>query len=216
MDHKIIDNENSVKHHLIVGVVSLGVIAILNMFYNLPWGNALARVSYTLLFLTLVIGPITRLKKPKKSSSPLSIWNWRRELGIWFALTALAHFLFIMNRSFIGWSIIKALGGVVGGGGFGLATFIGLIALTLAIILASTSSKKAFLFLGLDSWKWIQRFSYVIFYLVFSHVLYFQFFSSRAEPSLFGYVVIGMAIILITLQFSSFAKNVYEHRKEQT
>jgi sulfoxide reductase heme-binding subunit YedZ len=215
LDTKMVyaDVMNTPRQHLCVGVFSL----VLSLFFvyvlEIAWSTAFARVSFILLFFTLLIGPIIRLKVFHASTSSLQApLRWRGELGIWFTITALLHFAFAMSRPFIGWSILSSLGGGVHGGGFGLANLLGYIALVFAILLAVTSFNKVIRFLGLESWKWLQNFTYVVFYLVVGHLLYFQFFSTRANPDWFGYMSIVMALVIVIVQIAAFVEVVVGKR----
>lgn len=207
------DIKNNPLQHLIVGIFSLFLVFIFNLLLDVQWSTSFARVSFILLFLILIIGPIMRLKKPTKSSSPFTTpWSWRGELGIWFTLMAITHFIIIVvNRPLS--DLIK-----IGGGGFSLANFIGFIALILSVLLAITSFKKLISFLGISSWKWLHGFTYVIFYLVSAHFIYFQFFSTYGEigPDWFGYLAIILAGLIILLQFAAFALAVKKYTPEKS
>jgi len=195
------DAKNTLIQHTIVGVFSLAIAAVFYFLFDIRWSTSFARVSFILLFLALIIGPVMKLKKPAEVSSPLAIpWSWRGELGIWFTLTALVHFIFVLlNRSFF-----KLI--YVGGGGGALSNFIGLIALLLAIVLTFTSINKVIIFLGVESWKWLHGLTYVIFYLIAAHFIYYQFFSTYGEigPDWFGYLASAMTIIILILQAIAF------------
>jgi DMSO/TMAO reductase YedYZ heme-binding membrane subunit len=136
--------------------------------------------------------------------------SWRGEAGIWFAITGLTHFIIVVvNRGFS--NLIK-----IGGGGFGLANLIALVALVWAIILTITSFGKVIVFLGAEAWKWINSFTYVIFYLIFAHLIYFQFFSTYGDigPDWFGYLAVIMAATVLILQATAFIKTVLRNRRE--
>lgn len=209
--YKIMDIKNTPIQHVIVCIFSLTLVSIFNFLLKIPWSTSFGRASFILLFLILIIGPIMRLKKPTESSSPLATpWSWRGELGIWFTITALTHFIIvIVSRPFP--DLIK-----IGGGGFGLANFLGLIALFWALLLTVTSLGRVITFLGIESWKWLHSLTYVIFYLVSAHFIYFQFFSTYGVvgPDWFGYIAVAMVIIVIVLQLIAFIVAVTKHRKE--
>lgn len=196
------DGYNTLKQHLIVGGLSLLLVFLSFQFSGTTLPAAFARVSFLLLFITLAIGPAVKLKKPGKVSSPLMHpWTWRGELGIWFTITACTHFVLLaLDRPLN--SFVQ-----VGGSGYSLANLLGLVALFWSIVLAVTSSSKAIKALGVESWKWIQSFAYVIFYLVAGHYMYFQFFSTYGDnpgPDWFGYLATVMAAIVILLQLAAF------------
>lgn len=209
------DVRNTVKQHLLVGSLSILFAFSLVQFLGIDWSTSFARVSFILLFLTLIIGPVMRLKEPKKHSHPLEDpWRWRGELGIWFTITGLLHFYFAMS-GWLEWSLMKALGGGIGGGGLGLANLLGIIALIWALVLTATSFNFVIRYLGIRSWKWLQRFAYVVFYLVFGHLMYFQFFTTHGSgPDWFGYLSVGMFFFVIILQMLGFGKAVVHYRKE--
>ncbi len=209
----MMDAKNTFLQHLLVAILSLG-LAFVFQTQGIGWSTAFARTSFVLLFLTLFIGPFVKLKEPKTVSNPLkSPWYWRSELGIWFTITGLIHFYFVMGGR-PKWSIVKVLGGFTGGGGYGLANLLGLIALVLSLILAATSFGKVIRYLGVETWKWLHSFTYVVFYLVATHFIYFQFFSTYGGgPDWFGYLGIVMTILIILLQFSAFVKAVRERQK---
>ncbi|OIO46841.1 MAG: hypothetical protein AUJ28_01720 [Parcubacteria group bacterium CG1_02_37_51] len=206
------DIKNTPTQHMIVGIFSLALIFISTLLLNTPWSTSLGRVAYILLFLILIIGPTMRLKKPAKSLSPLiTQWSWRGELGIWFTIMALAHFIFVLiNTPFP--NLIS-----IGGGGFGLTNLLGLIALFWAVVLTVTSFGKIISFLGVSSWKWLHSLTYVIFYLVSAHFIYFQFFSTYGEvgPDWFGYTAVMLSFVVIILQLIAFAVAVKKHREEK-
>lgn len=205
------DIKNTPIQHILVGIFSLFLLAVSRFLLETPWSTSLGRVSFFLLFLTLIIGPVMRLKIPTKSSSPLATpWSWRGELGIWFALTALAHFIvLVVDRPLS--SLIK-----MGGGGYGLANLLGLVALFWAVLLVITSFGKIISFLGIGSWKWLHSLTYVVFYLVSGHFIYFQFFSTYGEigPDWFGYTAVTMAIVIIILQFTAFITAVVKNKNK--
>lgn len=206
------DAKNSPTQHAVVAAVSLGGVALLRFVLENPWPMSFARVAFILLFLILIIGPLMKLTKSSKKASPLlDPWRWRGELGIWFTIAALAHFILLWVDRPLG-TMIK-----IGGSGYGLANLIGLIALLWALLLAITSFNKAIMFIGLGAWKWLHSFTYVVFYLSAAHIAYFQFFSTyggETGPDWFGYVVAITAVLVIILQLTAFGVEVSKHRKK--
>jgi len=150
-----------------------------------------------------------RLKNPMGILSPfITPWSWRGELGIWFTLTALTHFIVLLSKSSF-FDLIK-----IGGAGYGLANFLGFIALFIALLLTATSFRKIIVFIGVESWKWLHSLTYVIFYLASAHFIYFQYFSTYGEvgPDWFGYTAVVMAIIIIILQLFAFIATTKKYR----
>ncbi|MFW6143855.1 MAG: hypothetical protein ACOC4Z_02995 [Patescibacteria group bacterium] len=210
------DARNTFTQHFIVGISSFILAFCLHFFLGTRWSTSFAQVSFILLFLTLFIGPATKLRKPQVASTPLKLpWSWRSELGIWFTITSLIHFYFVMGGR-PNWNLVKALGGGIGGGGYGLSNLLGLVALVWALILTATSFGKIIKWLGIESWRWLHSFTYVIFYLVTAHAIYFQFFSSYGSgPDHFGYLYLVMFLIITTLQLAAFTKTFLEQRKNK-
>lgn len=203
------DAQNTLFQHFLVGVLSIALAALFAAYLGTGWSTAFGRAAFILLFLTLFIGPFTKLRKPDVTSTPMkSPWYWRSELGIWFTITALIHVYFAMTGHPEG-SFLKALGGFIGGQGYGLANLLGFIALAWGIVLAATSFKKVIQFLGIESWKWLHKFTYVVFYLVVGHLLYFQFFTTYGSgPDWFGYAGLVMMGLIILMQLAAFVKTV--------
>jgi methionine sulfoxide reductase heme-binding subunit len=203
------DADNTWTQHAITGIFSISLILIFRFLLNTTTSQAFSRVSVILLFLVLIIGPISKLRGPEKCSTILMMPGcWRGEVGIWFALTGLIHFIIVgISRGFL--ELIK-----IGGSGFGLTNLLGLLALIWALILTITSFRKVIVFLGAESWRWINSFTYVIFYLIFAHLIYFQFFSTYGEigPDWFGYLAVAMAIIVLVLQATAFIKVILNSR----
>ena len=207
------DVKNSPSKHFIVSIFSLALVFILHFLLDIEWTVAFARMAFILLFLILIIGPLVRIKVLTKKMNPLmEPWSWRGELGLWFTIMALAHFIILLIERPLT-ELIK-----LGGSGYSLTNFIGLIALIISIILAFTSFGKVIKFLGVRSWKVIHNMTHVVFYLVVSHLIYFQFFSTHGEigPDWFGYTALVMAIIIIIIQLIAFTVAVIKYRKEES
>src|SRR3989344_7810543 len=89
------DVRNKLSYHFIVASMSF----LLGFgFYSLgiELGRVIAGVAFTLLFLTLIIGPLMRLWKPALEALPWQLpWSWRGELGIWFTIVSLSHLLYV-------------------------------------------------------------------------------------------------------------------------
>lgn len=204
------DVKNTPSKHFITSVFSLALV--LGQYYLLAtdWTVAFARTAFVLLFLILIIGPLVRIKVPSKKMAPMiRPWSWRGELGIWFTIMALAHFIILLIERPLA-RLIR-----IGGSGYSLTNFIGLIALIIAIILAFASWGKIIKFLGVRSWLVLHSLTYVVFYLVAAHISYFQFFSDRGEigPDWFGWLATAMTILVIMLQVIAFIKIVHRQNK---
>lgn len=206
------DAKNSLLNHIIVGAGTLGLVAVFHYVLGLEWPLAFARTSFVLIFLILLIGPLQKIKAPLKNAISFEVpLSWRGELGLWFTATALTHFVLLWLERPLG-QMIR-----IGGSGYGLANFIGLVALLWTLVLAATSFNKIIIFLGLGAWKWLHGFTHVVFYLSIAHIVYFQFFSTHggeSGPDWFGYMAAVMASITVLLQLTAFAFSVSAHRKK--
>ena len=149
-------SKKKITRHIIVAAFS-GILIYLFYISRLDlaglhrFWRATGDVAFVLLFLTLIIGPLSKLWKTSLKWIP-----WRRQLGIWFAMVALVHSYSILNDwikwdwlRFFGYEFVPQLGRYARmEPGFGLANLLGIIALILALILAATSSDKALKKLG--------------------------------------------------------------------
>lgn len=186
--------------------------------------RATGDVGFVLLFMALLIGPLSKIWRPAAKLIP-----WRRPLGIWFAIVALIHSYSIFDGwirwdwlKFLGYEFIPQLNRYARmEPGFGLANVLGLIALFWALVLAVTSSDKALRYLGDSTWKWIQNFAYVIFYLTGAHAMYFlfvhftqSFHNNPFPPNWFRYYAVAMVVTLFTLQISAFVKSIMKRNRD--
>ncbi len=213
----MVDAQNKPLFHVAIAVGTL--LAVLIPWFFMADGTALtgenlrlmsrfvAIVSFVLLFLVMIIGPIMKLFPilfPKWGDFP---WNWRAELGIWFAVWAVIHTLFIFALR--DWDVIGYILGI------SPWAFGALVATVMAVILAAISFRGAITFLGPDSWKWLQNyFTYVIWWLTIVHIvdraLIRPGFPS-GDP--IHWVLLAMVVIVPVLQLAGFIKTVREYRK---
>ena len=178
--------------------------------------------AIVLLFVTLALGPAARLWRPLGRALP-----WRREMGIWSALTALIHTVLILDGwvrwdwgRLLGYEVVPQLGRVARlEPGFGLANLMGLFALIWALTLAATSSDSAVRYLGAAGWKWLHHGAYVVFYLAVLHTVYFLFmhftlsFHRMPPPAnWFRWPLVAMGVLVMALQIAAFVKTVRRRR----
>lgn len=185
-------------HHAFIGFLAILIVYLFwlsrpELSFDVRLWRALGDTAFSFLFFTLAIGPLAKLWPPA-----LKLLPWRREMGIWFALLALTHFIRVNDFALSEPSIE-------------LPRLLGYVALFLTIVLMATSSDKAVNFLGASSWKWLHSFAYVIFYLIALHAGYFLFFYSP-KINWFQYLFLGMALTVPALQISAFIKTVRQQR----
>lgn len=202
-----VDPFNRWKHHVAVVLGSLVFAGLLFLAgFRIP--RIVAAVPWFLLFLVMVIGPVTKVWPPitrrYARNFPL---NWRSELGIWFVIWSFAH-LFLVFDAF-GWDIV---GFVVGMSAWAFGASVGVI---IAVILAITSNNVAYQFLGPKAWKWHQSHgTYVLFWLLTVHI-YDQTFARGGtvadDPLHLAYTI--TIIIVVGLHVGAFVKVVAHYRK---
>lgn len=209
--------------HAGIAVASALLVAVF-WFTRMEWDaemrtwRAFGDAGIVLLFVTLALGPAARLWRPLTRALP-----WRRETGIWSAVTALVHTILILNGwvrwdwgLFLGYELVPQLGRVARlEPGFGLANLVGLVALAWILILAATSSDIATRLLGPGAWKWLHSGAYIVFYLAVLHTVYFLFIHftpsfHRLPPpeNWFRWPLLAMGVIVVGLQAAAFVKTV--------
>ena len=213
----------TLTRHLLIAAISVFLTLIFWMAHfewhdEMRLWRAFGDAGYSMLFVTLIIGPISKLWV--RGSFLLT---WRREVGIWFAVLAVTHGLLIAHgwanwdvAKFFGYEFIPQLGRMARlEPGFGLANTLGFVAFLWIAILAFTSSNRAMRWLGASSWRWIHTGSHIVFYLVAIHTSYFLFmhytesFHHPVPPqSTFVIPFIVMSITVLTLQVASYIKVV--------
>ena len=181
-----------------------------------------------LIWFVVFIGPAVRLWPPLTR-----IITWRRESGIWFAVVTLVHFYLVWDgwarwdlRELLGYQYVAELDAYLRfEPGFGLANLMGLMALVFALVLAATSFDRAVSFLGPSSWKWLHSFTYVIFYIVALHSLYFAFMHYTPAPhrvlmglptaypeNILRFVYLAMLLSVFAAQVAAFVRTVHQRR----
>ena len=202
-----VDPFNRGKHHTAVVGGSLALAAILWVAgYSLP--RIVAAVPWFLLFLVMVIGPVTKLRpsirRRYSGNFPL---NWRSELGIWFVIWSLVHVGGVFR--FMGWDVV---GFVVGMSAWAFAATVGVI---LAIILAFTSNNRAYKFMGPKAWKWHQSHgTYVMFWLLTVHIYDQTFLRGGIPPTDPLHILyVATIVVVVGLHIAAFVKVVSHYRE---
>lgn len=188
-----------IARHVVTG--SAAILLVYLIWTTRPEINFDARLwrslgdsAFIFLSLALIIGPLSRL-----FNFALRFVSWRRELGIWFAILALSHFIRVFNYAF------KEPG-------LELSNLLGFMALFWSLVLAATSSDKAVSFLSISSWKWLHRFAYVVFYAAAAHVAYFLFWRAPVE-NWFIYIFLFLVVLVPALQIAAFIKTVVMEKR---
>lgn len=222
---------NFVIRHLLVFSIALSLTFIFWLAHfewhdDMRLWRAFGDSGYALLFVTLIIGPLSKLW-----TRSAFLLTWRREFGIWFAIMAVIHGILIANgwanwdiAKFFGYEFIPQLGRMARmEPGFGLANTLGFVAFLWITILAFTSSDRAMKWLGASSWKWIHTGSHIVFYLVAIHTSYFLFihytesFHKTVPPeSTFIIPFIVMSVMVLVLQTLAYIKTVRSKNKQLT
>lgn len=178
--------------------------------------RAVGDAAFVLLIVALAVGPLARLWPPARG-----LLRWRRPVGIWCGLFAVAHGFLTLNGwvrwewlRFWGYEFIPQAARMVRlEPGFGLANLLGVVALLWAAVLTATSSDRAVRLLGGPAWKWLHSGAYVVFYLASLHATYFLFlhylFSFHRPvppPDWFRVPFLALVAAVPLLQFGAFLK----------
>lgn len=185
--------------------------------------KAVGDASFVLFALAMLVGPLAVVWR---RAGPLLAW--RRALGIWFALLALFH-AYLVWDGWARWSFSRLMGyedlsaagvpePVLTMPGFGLSNLMGLVALTLALVLAAVSSERAMQRIGARAWKHLQQYAYVVFYLGGLHVAYFMFMhyelgfaqlvlrKGLPPPNWARFWFVGAVVLVLALQVAAFVQ----------
>ncbi|GEM_PF-688247 len=225
----MIDAQNKLSHHLVIGGLTILVALISWWFWDASISRLLGGIPTVLLFLVMIIGPIMKLMPSMYQRWGDFPWSWRAELGIWFAVWAVAHTLYVMySRDGMMDYIL----------GMSPWAFGALVATLMAIILAAISFRGAINYLGTEAWKWLQNhFTYVIWWLSVVHIfdrgLRRPFLRSFVEDGAFEshtlresisyffdsmefihLVYVAMIVTVPLLQLLAFVKHVREYRRK--
>lgn len=201
------DTTNSLTRHLVVAIASVALAVVL-WLVGYHEQEVVAAIPYFLLFLVMIIGPLLvispAIRRRFRGNFPV---NWRSELGIWFAIWAVIHVIFVFWER--NWDIIGYISDM------SPWAFGAFIAVILAVILAFTSNNRAFNYLGARAWKWHQSHAtYVIFWLVAVHIYdraYLRPGFPSDEPLHWIYLI--MFIIVVVLHVGAFIKVVRHYNR---
>lgn len=209
----------TILRHIAALALLIGLIYVFSIgredLHTLHFFNRnVADASYLLLCLTLTIGPLVKFVPPLRFILP-----WRRELGIAFTVSAVLH-IAIYAAGF-NWDVTRFFSQVNDQGNsimlenpFAISNWIGLLAITYAVILALTSNDIAQGFLG-KGWKFLQQQSYTLFVLVAIHILIFLYmvFNPNNEPGYFRPIFIWASAVTIVMQSAGYLLTVWQRSR---
>ena len=192
-------------HHLPLAVASAACFLLLFEVAKtkyLPFGLSMA-TAYTstlLLGVTLVFGV---LKVLRGEASPVST-DWRRDVGIWAALFALAHVVIGLQvhapgsmQTYFLYPAEKSHSFPLRLDAFGWANHLGLLAGLLLLLLLVLSNDWSLRRLGARRWKGLQRSSYAVFGLVVAHGVLYQILETRIVGWVIFFAVLGVLVIML-------------------
>lgn len=193
--------------------------------------RAVGDAAFVLLSFTLATGPLAALWPRARR-----LLAWRRSFGVTAALAAALHAYLVWDgwalwslRRLFGYQDLSEAGGpdnVLVDPGFGLANLVGIVALAWALLIAAISSDHALRLLGQRSWKFVQQFAYVVFYLTGLHAAYFLFLHYELslvnlvfrkgvpEPNWFRAWFVLIVVAVFVLQLAAFVRQVQRDRAQ--
>ncbi len=158
----------------------------------------------TLLFgAALLVGP----RHAWRTGQPLLNSLVRRDLGIWTALTGLAHFALgteaSMNTAYLAAFVSEAPGppgSAIREQLFTWGSLAGLVVGLQVLLLLGISSNRVLRALGAARWKRLQRSSYLAFGLTVGHGLAFQVLENRSPVGVAALGLLTAAVVLAQLR----------------
>ncbi|TCD14366.1 ferric reductase-like transmembrane domain-containing protein [Oricola cellulosilytica] len=142
------------------------------------WNRSIGDMSLLLVAMAMALGPLSRLWRPS-----VRVMAYRRELGIYAVVLAFIHATIIL----FGWvelDLMRLIGFeyhpaleryVMLQHGFAFANLVGVVALIYGLVLALTSNDLSVRWLSEGVWKFVQRGTYVLWWLSVLHTGYFLF-----------------------------------------
>ena len=187
-------------HHFLMGA---GSVALIILFMRLfPKRDFVSQLSiataYAGLFLTavtLLLGPFQVLRR---KPNPLST-DLRRDLGIWAGISALLHTAVGLNVHLRGrmWLYFVDTGHHLRRDAFGFGNYTGVLAALVFALLLALSNDISLRKLGVDRWKFLQRWAYAGILLTAAHAILYQ----KIEERISAFQVILYFVLGIVLAF---------------
>jgi methionine sulfoxide reductase heme-binding subunit len=193
---------NRLLRHAQLGIVAISIGAVTyalspppDVRHRLSMASAYAAIVY--LAVSLAIGPY---RIWRKIPNPVS-FDFRRDVGIWAGLLATLHTivgLTVHLRGRMWMYFVKVLHPLrVQVSLFGLANYLGAVAMLVLLLLMLISNDLSVRRLGTARWKSIQRLTYVAAVLTVAHGFAYQFVEKREAvwvAVLLGFVVVASGI----------------------
>lgn len=192
------------RHSILAGITGLVIVFFSHVLdtYNLVFILSMSTAYAGMIFIavTLILGPLNILFN---KTNPISTCL-RRDIGIWAGMLSVTHVIFGLQRHFDGKFWLYFVRVAEQGQGFtlhydvfGLSNYSGLIATLICITLLVLSNNMSLKMLGAARWKNIQRYNYVLFFLVFIHGILFQLSVERS----WEYVMTVGLIFIVVMGF---------------
>ncbi|WP_439142321.1 ferric reductase-like transmembrane domain-containing protein [Pseudooctadecabacter sp.] len=176
------------------------------------WNRAIGDVSLVLIAMAMMLGPLSRLWR-----SAARVLPYRRELGIYAVVLAFIHATIIL----FGWvelDLMRLFGFefhpglqryVMVNHGFALANVLGLLGLIYGLVLGLTSNDLSLRLMGNSIWKYVQRGTYVLWWLSVAHTAYFLFIHfldyhrQTPEPNWAQWPFVVLVAVVLGLQIAA-------------
>lgn len=176
------------------------------------WNRAIGDVSLVLIAMAMMLGPLSRLWR-----SAARVLPYRRELGIYAVVLAFIHATIIL----FGWvelDLMRLFGFefhpglqryVMVNHGFALANVLGLLGLIYGLVLGLTSNDISLRLMGNNIWKYVQRGTYVLWWVSVAHTAYFlfihflDFHRQTPEPNWAQWPFVVLVAVVLGLQIAA-------------
>lgn len=176
------------------------------------WNRAIGDVSLVFIAMAMMLGPLSRLWRGAARVLP-----YRRELGIYAVVLAFIHAVIIL----LGWvelDLMRLFGFefhpglqryVMVNHGFALANVLGLLGLVYGLVLGLTSNDLSLRKMGNNIWKYVQRGTYVLWWLSVAHTAYFlfihflDFHRQTPEPNWAQWPFVALVTVVLGLQIAA-------------
>lgn len=181
------------------------------------WNRAFGDASLVLVALSFGLGPLSRLYR--RAGRFLA---FRREMGIYGCILAFVH-AFIVLAGWVEYDLNRLFGFefhpqlqiyVMVENGFGLGNALGIGALVLVLLLATTSNDFAVRKLGSSGWKFIQMGVLPLWWLSIAHVAYFlyahflSFHRNIPDPNPLQLPFAILVALILALRIAAYVRTV--------